>query len=197
MDIFYFDENTETTGAYVPHSRQLATLLGYGGPQILEVFKNTLPTKLYLILFSIEDFRQVVEVANKIITKEMLDRQLMGQSSSTPFMSVRDGHQRKVSFDMKEELGDMIGRLAVMIGKLATRDRGTNKQFKLQIHQNRGRGQNQNYNYNTRSHKDRYRSNNTSNSRNRGQYRQDRGRPRYEQTFRRGNFRGNIRNYSR
>ena len=26
------------------------------------------------------------------------------------------------------------------------------------------------------------------------QYRQDRGRPRYEQNYRRGNFRGNVRN---
>ena len=63
-------------------------------------------------------------------------------------MSVRDGHQRSVSFDMKEELGDKIDKLVVMIGKLATRDSITNKQFKPQIHQSRGRGQNRNYNYN-------------------------------------------------
>ena len=31
--------------------RQVAALLGYGEPQILEVFKNTFPTKLYWILF--------------------------------------------------------------------------------------------------------------------------------------------------
>ena len=30
-----------------------------------------------------------------------------------------------------------------------------------------------------------------------GQYRQDRSRPRYQQNFRRGNFRGNVRNYGR
>ena len=58
----------------------------------------------------------------------MLDRQLMGQSSPTPFMSFRDGHQRRVSFDMKEELGSKIYKLAVMIGKLSTSDRGRNKQ---------------------------------------------------------------------
>ena len=50
----------------------------------------------------------------------------MGQSSSTPFMSIRHGHQRRVSFDTKEELGDMIDKLAIMIGKLATRDNRTN-----------------------------------------------------------------------
>ena len=60
------------------------------------------------MLFPIEDLRQVVEIAKRILTKEKLDRQLAGQSS-TPFMSVRDRHcHRKVSFDTKEELGDKI-----------------------------------------------------------------------------------------
>ena len=166
--------------AYVTHIRQVAALLDNGKPQILEVFKNTLPTKLYWILFPIEDLRQV-EIAKRILTKEKLDRQMTGQSSSTPFMSIRDGHQRTVSFDTKEELGNMIDKLVVMIGKLATKESGTNRQFKPQIHQSRCRGQNRNYNHNQRNHQDRYRSNNRSNSRNRGQYRQDRSRPRYEQ----------------
>ena len=48
---FYFDENTETIDAYVNCIRQGATLLGYQEPQALEVFKNTLPTKLYWVLF--------------------------------------------------------------------------------------------------------------------------------------------------
>ena len=62
---------------------------------------------------------------------------MTGQSSSTQCMSVTDGHQRKVSFDMKEELGTKIDKLAIMIGKLATRDSRTNKQFKQQIYQSR------------------------------------------------------------
>ena len=45
---FTFDENTETIDSYVIRKRQVATLLGYREPQILEVFKNTLPTKLLL-----------------------------------------------------------------------------------------------------------------------------------------------------
>ena len=110
-------------------------------------------------------------------------------------MSIRDGHNRMVSFDAKEELGDKIDKLAVMIGKLATRDSGTSRQFKPQIYQNRGRGQNRNYNQ--RNYHNRYRSNNRSNSGDRGQYRQDRGMPRYEQDYRRGNFRGNMRSYGR
>ena len=47
MDIFNFDEKTETIDAYVTCIRQVAALLGYREPQILEVFKNTLPTKLH------------------------------------------------------------------------------------------------------------------------------------------------------
>ena len=96
---FNFNENTESVDAYFTHIRQVAALLGYGEPQILEVFKNTLPTKLYWILFPIEDLRQAVEIAKRTLTKEKLDRQLTGQSLSTPFMSIRDGyHDRKVSF---------------------------------------------------------------------------------------------------
>ena len=64
------DENTETIDIYVTHIRQVAALLGYGEQQILEVFKNTLPTTLYWILFPTEDLRQVVETAKRILTKE-------------------------------------------------------------------------------------------------------------------------------
>ena len=34
------NENVETLDSYVMHIRQVATLLGYGKPQILEVFKT-------------------------------------------------------------------------------------------------------------------------------------------------------------
>ena len=86
----------DTIDACVTCIRQIAALLGYEEPQILEVLKNTLPTKLYWILFPVEDLRQVVETAKRILTKEKLDMQLTGQSLSTPFMNIRDGHNRKV-----------------------------------------------------------------------------------------------------
>ena len=110
-------------------------------------------------------------------------------------MSIRDGHNRKVSSDRREELGNKINKLAVMIVKLVTRDGSTGRQFKPQIHQSRGRGQNGNYNQ--RNYQNRYRSNNRSMSGDIGQYRQDRGRPRYKHNYRRGNFRGNMRSYGR
>ena len=96
---FTFDENTETIDSYVMQIRQVATLLGYGEPQALEVFKNTLPTKLYWILFPIADLRQAVETAKRILTKERLDKQLTGQTFTSPFMNVRNGTERKVSFN--------------------------------------------------------------------------------------------------
>ena len=57
---FTFNENAETIDSYVIHIRQVATLLGYGESQILEVFKNPLPTKLHWILSPIENLRQAV-----------------------------------------------------------------------------------------------------------------------------------------
>ena len=75
---FHFDGNAETIDTYVNRIRQVVNLLGYQEPQILEVFKNTLPTKLYWVLFPIIGFRQAVEMAKRILMKEKIDRQLAG-----------------------------------------------------------------------------------------------------------------------
>ena len=131
-------ENTETIDSYVIRIRQVATLLGYGESQILEVFKNTLPTKLYWILFPIEDLRQAVGMTKRILTKEKFDKQLTGQTSTSPFMSVRDKTDRKVSFNTREELGDKIDKLTVIMIKLAAKDSHERKPFKPQIYRNRG-----------------------------------------------------------
>ena len=48
---FHFNQSTETTDTYIHHIRQFATLFGYQELQILEVFKITLPTRLYWVLF--------------------------------------------------------------------------------------------------------------------------------------------------
>ena len=119
---FTFNENTETIDSYVIRIRHLATLLGYEEPQILEVFKNSLPTKLYWILFPIEDLRQAVEMTKGILIKERLDKQLTGQTSTSPFMSVRDRTDRRLSFNTREELGDKIDTSTVMISKLVAKD---------------------------------------------------------------------------
>ena len=111
-----------TIDGYVTQIRQVATLLGYGEPQILEVFENTLPTKLYWILFPIEDLRKAVETTKRILTKEKLDKQLTGEASTSPCMSIREGPSRRVTFDTREELNDKIDKLTVIIGKLAAKD---------------------------------------------------------------------------
>ena len=77
---FTFDENTETIDSYVIRIRQVANLLGYGELQILDIFKNTLPTKLYWILFPIENLRQAVDTAKRILTKGKI-RQAIDRSS--------------------------------------------------------------------------------------------------------------------
>ena len=115
----------------------------------MRVFKNTLPTKLYCILFPIEDLRQAVETAKRILTKEKLDKQLIGQISTSPFMSIRDGMERKVSFNARDELGDKIDKLTAIMGGLAMKDSNEKRPFKPQIYQSRGsypQGLNRTYN---------------------------------------------------
>ena len=173
---FTFDENTKTIVSYVMQIRQVATLLGYGEPQILEVFKNTLPTKLYWILYPIEGLRQAVDTVKRILTKEKLDKQLTGQTSTGPFMNVRDGTERKVSFNTRDKLGDKIDKLTVVMNRLAAKECHEKRPLKPQIYKSRG----QNGSYNQGSYQNR------SNSRNRGQFTSSRPR----QNYRDSNFRG-------
>ena len=50
-------------------------------------------------------------MAKRILIKDKLDKQLTGQTSTSPFMSIREGTNRKVSFDTRDKLGDKIDRL--------------------------------------------------------------------------------------
>ena len=43
----HYDENMETSDAYVIRIKQVARLLSYEVLQVLEVFKNTVPNRLY------------------------------------------------------------------------------------------------------------------------------------------------------
>ena len=117
---FHFNENTETLDAYVLHIRQVAALLDYGKPQVLEVFINTLPRRLYWDLFPIENLRQAVETVKGIIMKEKIDKQLVGQSSSTPLMNISGGHtsnKKVVSFDTQDRLDDKECHIEVELSK--------------------------------------------------------------------------------
>ena len=72
-------------------------------------------------MFPTEYLRQVVETAKRILTKERLDKQLTGHASTSPFMSIREGTSRKVSFDTRDELGGKIDKLTVVKDRLAAR----------------------------------------------------------------------------
>ena len=75
------------------------------------------------------DLRQAVETAKRILIKEKIDRQLAGQTSLTPFMSIRDNCSKKVTFDMTDNIEQKIDQLMLMMGKLVTEDKGQNKLF--------------------------------------------------------------------
>ena len=177
---FNFNENTETIDSYVTWIRQVATLLGYGEQQILEVFKNTLPTKVYWILFPIENLRQAVETAKRISTKEKLYKQLTGQNSASPFMNIRDGTERRVSFSTRDELADKIEKLTVAMSRLAAKGYHEKRAFKPQIY--RSRGQNRSFNWENLQNK--------PSNMNRGQYTCSRPRQNYRDNSSQGKFRG-------
>ena len=78
----------------------------------MEVFKNTLPARLDWVLFPIQDLRQTVERAKRILTKEKIDSKLTGQSSSRSFMSIKVSYvNKRVTFDTKDSLGEKIDEL--------------------------------------------------------------------------------------
>ena len=64
-----------------------------------------------------------------MLTKEKIDKQLAGQTSSTPFMSVRDSQSKRASFNTADDLEQKIDRWTVMMDKLVTEDEGHSKSF--------------------------------------------------------------------
>ena len=140
---FHFEKNTDMLDACITCIRQVATLLGYGKPQVLDIFKNTLPTRWYWYSFPIEDLRLVIETAKRMLTEGKIDRQLAGQSSSTPFMNTRDGSNSKklLHLTCRRGLDDKIDKLIPMISKLAAQSSNQNKQFKPNIYQGKRRRQ--------------------------------------------------------
>ena len=150
---FKFDENTDSMDSYVLRMSQVAVMLNYGEMQILENFKNTLLYRLYSTLINVNSIRDAIDLANRVLTKEKLDRQLTGQSS-TPFKKATNNgdshllqnHQKKgVTFDTMEMLernSDCIDRLTSLVSDLKmTMDR-KQPQYKPKIYQ--GRSQNHN-----------------------------------------------------
>ena len=98
-------------------------------------------------------------------------------------MNIRGETERKVSFNARDELGDKIDKLTVMIGRLAAKDSNEKRPFKPQIYKSRGSyfpGQNRSYNQG--SYQNRGRLDSRSDSRNRRQY--GNNRHRFQQNYR-------------
>ena len=140
---FHYNENVETHDAYVIRIKQVATLLGYEDLQVLEVFKNTVPNRLYWVLFSIDNLHDAVETAKRFLTKEKIDRQMTGQSS-TPFIKLTDKKRKSVTFNAKDALektSENMERMTALMNKMYIKLEQKDMPYKPQIYQ-RGRGQN-------------------------------------------------------
>ena len=55
---------------------------------------------------------------------------MTGQTSTNSFMNVRDGTERKVSFNTRDELGDKIDKLTVVTSRIAAKDSHEKRPFK-------------------------------------------------------------------
>ena len=132
--------------AYVNKSKQVAILLNYDEPEILELFKNTLPSRLYWVLFSINNLREAVNVAKRLLTKEKVEMQLSGQSSSTtPFVKVgfvNNFNTKTVSFNTQDPIQEQLDILTLMVYNMYIQKEGNNRPFQPQINQKRKRGLN-------------------------------------------------------
>ena len=151
---FRFDENMDTVDSYVLRMSQVTAMLNYGEMQILENFKKTLPYRLYSALINVNNLRDAINVAKRVVTKEKLDRQLTGQSS-TPFMkassndshSPQNHHKKGVTFDAMEMLernSDCIDRLSSLVSDMRMTMGRKQSPYKPKIYQGRSRNQNVN-----------------------------------------------------
>ena len=100
---FKFDENMDTIDSYVLRMSQVVATLNCGEMQMLENFKNTLPYRLYLTLINVNNLRDTIDLAKRVLTKEKMDRQLTGQSftsfmkaSSNDYNSPQNHHKKGV-----------------------------------------------------------------------------------------------------
>ena len=98
----HFDEAADTIDGYIQKVKQVMALLNYGEPQILKLFKNTLPSWLYYMLYQINDLRVVVETAKRLLTKAQMDKQ-SGQATTSPFMQTSQGNSKSKSKAEKNE----------------------------------------------------------------------------------------------
>ena len=126
-------------------------MLNYGESHILELMKNTLPRRLYLILFPIDNLRDAIKTAKWVMIKEKKDRQKTGQLLVTPFMEVNECGQttdrsskRGVTIDVMKTLerySDSIDKVPSLVRKMNVQMDKKETPYKPRVYQNRPRGQ--------------------------------------------------------
>ena len=120
--------------------------------QILENFKNTLLYRLYSTLINVKNLRDAIDLAKRVLTREKLDRQLTGQSSTTFMIASsndnhlpQNHHTKEVTFDAVETLernSDYIDRLTSLVSNMKMTMDGKQSPYKPKIYQGRSRNQN-------------------------------------------------------
>ena len=86
---------------------------------------------------------EAVETTKRFLTKEKIDRQLTGQST-TPFMKLTEKNRKTVTFDARDALektSENMERMTVFMDKMYIKLDQKEVPYKPQIYQ-RGRGQN-------------------------------------------------------
>ena len=195
---FHFNEATKTIDGYIQKVKQVVALLNYGEPQNLELFKNTLPSRLYYMLYQIDTLTVAVETAKRLLTKEQMDKKA-GQATTSPFMQVSQGNpknktekgEKKVCFSAVEAIErttDSIERLVSLMDKMDTELDKREDQYRPRVYQGGGRGcsyRQNNYGSRNRSYsRDQYQNN-------------YRGRRNYNNRGGNRNYRSNYRGNSR
>ena len=186
--------------AYVNRIWQVAALLGYGESQILVVFKNTVPNRLYWILYPINNLRVAGETAKRVFTKEKIDRQRTVQSSTSPFMKESQESKRScekgLTFNALETIewnSDSIDKLSSLVSKMNITMDKKESQYKSRVYQGRNRDhgyRQENYRCRERS----YSSDCVQYNRGRGNYINTGYRSNYRARSRSRNDYGNTRN---
>ena len=129
----HYDENTDTIDSYISKIKQVAALLNYGEQHILELFKNTLPSKLYWILFPINNLQETVDAAKRILPKEKMSGQT---ANSTPFMKM--GYTvppvKKMSIKPQDSIKERLENLTSMMYKMSIQQEEGKKPFKPQVY---------------------------------------------------------------
>ena len=113
---------------------------------MLELFKNTLPSRLYYLLYHIHNLNVTIETAKQILTKVKIDKQKTDQSSTTPFMKACQDRSKKsekgVSFgalETKETIdrhSSSIDKLNSLVNKLDMKLYRQEAQYRPTVYQN-------------------------------------------------------------